>query len=640
MSTSLSHILAGAWRAFRLSWKQLVVTDLAYKAVAFALLFPLTGLALRGFLALSGNQAVADFDILFFALSPLGLATIVVVGAVLLAVVALEVASLMSIGLAAERGTRIVALDALRFVAGRAGAVVRLGAQVVGRTLLTTLPFLAAGGAVYLWLLTDYDINFYLSEKPPVFWQAAVLIGLILMAMLAVLLPRLIGWTLAMPLVVFEDLPPARALRDSSARMEGRRARVTGVMIAWAVVSAAAGAIGFAAVRLLAAGLVPPLVGRPRAMLFAAGVVLVVWGTVSLLVSVGGMVAFALLGVAVYDAGGAADATRSAWLAEVSGAPVAWSARRVVTLLLIACLVAIGVGGAIIAGVPTATEVTIIAHRGAAGSAPENTMASFERAIADGTDWVELDVQETADGRVVVIHDADLMKVAGVPLNVWDATYEQLRDIDIGSWFAPEFADQRVPLLSDVLALCKGKAGVFIELKYYGHDQRLEQRVVDIVEAAGMASDVVVMSLKYNGIQKIRALRPDWRIGLLTAKAVGDLTRLDADFLAVNAGLATPIFVSTAHRRGKDAYVWTTNERIEMARFISRGIDGLITDEPAAARDVRDAMVALDPPERMVFELALRLRLVPEGEAEEGDDLEGESELGPAGATNTGPADG
>jgi len=345
-------------------------------------------------------------------------------------------------------------------------------------------------------------------------------------------------------------------------------------------------------------------------------------------------VAFALLGVAVYDTGGTGDATRHAWLDEVSAAPAAWNARTVAAFIVVGCLVALGFGALVLANLPTTTEVTIIAHRGAAGSAPENTMASFERAIADGTDWVELDVQETADGRVVVIHDADLMKIAGVPLNIWDATYEQLQGIDIGSWYAPAFADQRVPLLSDVLALCKGKVGVFIELKYYGHDQRLEQRVVDIVEAAGMASDIVVMSLKYSGIQKIRALRPGWRIGLLTATALGDLTRLDADFLAVNTGLASSTFVSSAHRRGKDAYVWTVNERIDMARFISRGIDGLITDEPAAAREVRDAMAALDPGERLVVELALRLRLVPQGEEEQGDDLEGEGELGPAGVTD------
>jgi len=169
---------------------------------------------------------------------------------------------------------------------------------------------------------------------------------------------------------------------------------------------------------------------------------------------------------------------------------------------------------------------------------------------------------------------------------------------------------------------------VFIELKYYGHDERLEERVVDIVEAAGMESDIVVMSLKYGGIQKVRELRPEWRIGLLTATAVGNLTRLDADFLAVNAGLATGSFVRGTHRRGKDTYVWTINDRVEMARFIVRGVDGIMTDEPAMLRQVTTTMAGLEPVEHLLVELALRMGIVPEAPEAETDDLEGEIDPG------------
>ncbi len=304
------------------------------------------------------------------------------------------------------------------------------------------------------------------------------------------------------------------------------------------------------------------------------------------------------------------------------------SARNVAWGLGAGAAAAALLGWLLIGTIRIVDDVAIIAHRGASGAAPENTMAAFERAIQDDADWVELDVQETADGRVVVIHDSDLMKIGGVNLAIRDATYEQLQDIDVGSWFAPEFADQRVPLLADVLVLCKGRVGVFIELKYYGHDERLEERVVDIVEAAGMESDIVVMSLKYGGIQKVRELRPEWRIGLLTATAVGNLTRLDADFLAVNAGLATGSFVRGTHRRGKDTYVWTINDRVEMARFIVRGVDGIMTDEPAMLRQVTTTMAGLEPVEHLLVELALRMGIVPEAPEAETDDLEGEIDPG------------
>jgi len=158
-------------------------------------------------------------------------------------------------------------------------------------------------------------------------------------------------------------------------------------------------------------------------------------------------------------------------------------------------------------------------------AAPENTLASIRRANEDGTDWVEIDVQETSGGEVVVIHDSDFMKLAGDPLKVWEGTLAQIQDIDIGSWFALEYSSERVPTLREVLAEVAGKSRLVIELKYYGNDQQLEQRVVDIVEQTGMVDNVAIMSLKYEGIQKIRKLRPDWfspvvrnawRLGLCT----------------------------------------------------------------------------------------------------------------------------
>lgn len=132
----------------------------------------------------------------------------------------------------------------------------------------------------------------------------------------------------------------------------------------------------------------------------------------------------------------------------------------------------------------------VMAHRGASKSAPENSLAAIGQAIEDGADWVEIDVQETLDGHVVVMHDSDFMKIAGNLLKIWDATLDDLRSIGIGSWFDPRFADESVSKLSDLLELCRGRVGVIIELKYYGHDQQLEQRVFDIVEQAKMVDQV------------------------------------------------------------------------------------------------------------------------------------------------------
>lgn len=249
-------------------------------------------------------------------------------------------------------------------------------------------------------------------------------------------------------------------------------------------------------------------------------------------------------------------------------------------------------------GVKSDQDVLVIAHRGAAGSHPENTLAALQAAVDAGADWVEIDVQETAEGDVVVMHDSDFMKLAQVDLKIWNATAEDLDDIDIGSWFDPAYSDQRVPRLADALEVTRGKARLLIELKYYGHDQALEERTAAVVDAADMNDQVAFMSLKYPAVGKMAALRPDWPSGVLAATAVGDLSGLDADFIAVNTGLVTPRLVRNAAQQGKKVFVWTVNDPLDMLAMVSLGVDGLITDEPALARAALQRHAGLETHER------------------------------------------
>jgi len=251
--------------------------------------------------------------------------------------------------------------------------------------------------------------------------------------------------------------------------------------------------------------------------------------------------------------------------------------------------------------------VLVIAHRGASADAPENTLAAFERAGAQGADFVELDVQETSDDVVVVAHDSDLMKVGRSPLRIWDASAEQLRAVDIGSSFAPEFADQRVPTLAEALELCKRGPRMIIELKDYGRSRRLEERVVELVEAAGMQDRIVTMSLSRPMVEQMKRLRPGWTAGLLAAKSLGSLSRLPVDFLAVESSMATRSFVRTAHAAGKPVYVWTVNDPNRMIRMIGLGVDGLITDRPALAREVVAQFERMSHAERLFLFVMTRL---------------------------------
>jgi glycerophosphoryl diester phosphodiesterase len=571
-------------RVWQLRWRFLT-THAALTLFAAAILSPLLGAMVRLAIGFSGAPALADQDIARFLLSPTGLACAIVVASVLIVAAVLETAVLMWIHMADRHDARANVLGGLAPIIRRLPALLMFAALLVGRLLLISAPFLLLAALAAWYFLAGHDINFFLAARPPEFTHAVIVIGALAVVMGALLVTRLVSWSMALPGLVFSGFGPADAFRRSADLTRKRRLPIATELAAWAAIGLTIGALvagtagtaarfvlqdsgaGFGAVAtLMAVALVLWFLANMAATTLTAG---------SLAVLLADRLGLCGAPVTVPFAGDDAETGRSAG--------TVWTAALALAAVAVGALV---VGGAVLADARTEDDVTVIAHRGAAGARPENTLASVRKAIEDGADWVEIDVQETRDGEVVVIHDSDFMKIAGVDLKIWNATMEDLAGIDIGGWFAPEYAGERTPTLAAVLREAKGRANVLIELKYYGHDERLEERVADIVDRADMAADIAVMSLNYDGVRKMKVLRPGWRVGLLAATAIGDMTRLEADFLAVSTGLASVHFVRRARAADRDVYVWTVNDPMAMSRMIARGAAGLITDEPGLARDV------------------------------------------------------
>jgi glycerophosphoryl diester phosphodiesterase len=615
-SRSLIHTVAGD---FRRSWRELALTDIAYKIIAFIVLTPLVGILFRILLAMSGKSVLADQDILFFFLGPVGWICFVVVGGLWLGIVALEQAALMGILCAAADGKRLGVIGALRFAAAHARPVIRVTARLLAFILLTLLPFLIAIGLIYFFLIGEHDINSYLKKKPPEFWVALALAGVTVAALVAVLLRLVTGWFFALPVVLFENVPAADALRTSRERATGHRRTLLCWIVGWSLATLVLSALSSALVMFLGRLVVPRAVGSLWLLITAIGVTVILWTIVNLVVNLLSTTTFATMLLNLYRELGTRDDfdPSRARIAETTGSSTGLrvTPARMMVAGVAGIIIAIGVGAAAIRTVHLEDRADVTAHRGSSAVAPENTMAAVKLAIEEGADWVEIDVQETADGEVVVFHDSDFMKVANKDLKIWDATMADLKDIDVGSWRSEDYKDQRVPTLGEVLDTCKGRVGVNIELKYYGdHAVQLEQRVVEVVEAHGMASDVVIMSLKVDAVEKMKETRPDWKVGLLMSVSAGDLENVNADFLAVNASFADREFIRSAHNaeKRKDVYVWTVNDAATMSIMISRGVDSLITDKPALAREVLEQRAKLSPPERLLLELAGALGVAPE----------------------------
>lgn len=289
-----------------------------------------------------------------------------------------------------------------------------------------------------------------------------------------------------------------------------------------------------------------------------------------------------------------------------------------------------------------AGQVDVIAHRGASAYAPENTLAAFEKAVAMGAHWFELDCTLSKDGRVIVIHDDDLERTAGLPAAVADLTLAEIRRAEAGSWFDESFRGERIPTLNDALDLARGRIGVYVEIKNADDDTELlahlmqlaegrdallpdkADNVIALIEQSGtrnlaltraaikqirenrMVSRVVVQSFSpiVCAIAKIEAPRirtellayydaerPQvWDEYLRWARLL-DVAGFNAEAEAVN-----PALVEETHAEGRTVAVWTVNDPAEMRRFQAMGVDAIITDKPDVALEVTAQPAAMPEP--------------------------------------------
>ena len=231
--------------------------------------------------------------------------------------------------------------------------------------------------------------------------------------------------------------------------------------------------------------------------------------------------------------------------------------------------------------------VEVTAHRGYSAAYPENTIPAFKGAIQVGADWAELDVQQTADGEVIVMHDSNLKRTTGLDKEVWQVTWDEIKDLDNGSWFDKKYQTVRIPTLEEVLKVCRGKIHLNIEIKPSGHDKDLEEQVAKLLKKYHMRDTCVVSSLKYDSLRKIKEADDSIETAYITSVSYGNFTDLEyADGYSVESTLLSKSFVNKAQKAGKQIYVWTVNSEERLEKVVGMGIDNVITDDPVMAKEL------------------------------------------------------
>ncbi|MBM4365085.1 MAG: glycerophosphodiester phosphodiesterase [Deltaproteobacteria bacterium] len=239
----------------------------------------------------------------------------------------------------------------------------------------------------------------------------------------------------------------------------------------------------------------------------------------------------------------------------------------------------------------------VVAHRGASAYAPENTLAAYREALARGAIAVETDVHVAATGEVVVSHDATTLRTTGVDRVIADTPWRELRALDAGRWFGEAFAGEPLPLLSELLALLKGRAVLCLELKA-GKD--LVALAAADVDRAGQRGEVVIFSFDAAFIAEARALLPDVPAVHLLVPLAPDLPDgthapyAPGDIEPARASGATAVgfaykylsaeVVAAAHEAGFPVFAWTVNDEADALRVRDLGADVIISNRPDAVQ--------------------------------------------------------
>jgi glycerophosphoryl diester phosphodiesterase len=233
----------------------------------------------------------------------------------------------------------------------------------------------------------------------------------------------------------------------------------------------------------------------------------------------------------------------------------------------------------------------VVAHRGASAICPENTLTAFELAKEAGADAIELDVHQTADGDIVVVHGFELSRTTNGLGLVHEVTTDYVRSLDAGSWWSEDFAGERVPLLDEVLAL----DGIHFEIELKGHGKQLVEKVLALVNDHDVLHRVEFTSFHLLALSELRRQAPNARIGLFARQepywpndirqhlVLADRDLLDAAVVHVSASDFDADWADACHAHGATAYAANADTTDEIRRVANEGADQLSTRDPGLA---------------------------------------------------------
>ena len=586
----MPDMIAEARANLRRSWRRAMIYGVAFTIISAVVLAPFfTWLALQ-VLSFGGAPVATNVDIAGVVASIPGILALLAFSLGTAVILVMGIGGHVVLACDAEHGTPRAPVSAFRASASAAPRLLRPALGLVGIYVLVLVPALVTAYDILRAAALGSSENVFLQVVPASPLGAAgfyALLGLVILLCYWLL----IRWTFVLHALLIED----RGLGESMTRSAALVATNRPLVIKSVLGVHGAIILVFALEALLFRGLVwlcfDVIAQGSEAMTIVFAALLVVLTTV---------VATA---TAVLATSAAASMATVLW-AKLGGevpAPAHGGERLRLPLPKTSRGILLASGVLLLVGLLFAwpqleqaftfqfSPIKVTAHRGSSAAAPENTWAAIKLAMEEKSDYCEIDVLEAKDGAVVLIHDINLRRLAGVNQNVFDLTGDELTKLDVGRWFDPKFEGELMPLLEDVILHVKGKMKLNIEIKVHGRERDIPETVVDLIHKHDFIDECVVTSLDMGILRRVRAKDPKIKIGAIVTASIGNVHALDVDFYSVERAQATVSFIRRSHARGREVHVWTTNAEDTIQRMIDRGADNLITDYPARAVNMRDS---------------------------------------------------
>ena len=580
----------------------LLIFYLFFAGIALSVLAPVFSWALAALQPVTGEAAITTGGLLQFLTSWGGLIWLFVTSLLAVLVIVLQQAGMLLIASTQGSSEYRIVLWALWGVARKFVRLLALTIIQVAAHWLVTLPFLLAIAQLYSFFLSPYDLYYLRLVRPMELWWFGGIAGALLLGAITVNGWLFLRWILAVPLVVLDNQEVKVALRDSirlsrKQRLPALAALMSGlaaVVIMPITVTLVFRAVGGHVLEALPQNmdLLVPI------MLFYAGL----YTLSTLTLAFFGIAAYSTLVYAIHErVSGAHRGPRSLRISQKAG-PIAWTAEVLLIVL------ALSQSWLVVHSHDFTDNVSVTAHRGSSMMAPENTRSAIELAIADGADYVEVDVRMTADGIPVLWHDANMRRIFGLDGKISDITYEEALELDAGLWFSPDFEGERILTLQQAIAITRGRVGLYVDIKPDADTPTLTRDVVELLQQEDAIERTVVAAADSQVLNQVKRLEPSLRTTLLAQFIVGPLHRESFDILGLRHNRVNAASVAETHHSGQELHVWTVNQRDDMARFIDMGVDNIITDRPDVLVELIRERSALTDAELFVTKMRNWLR--------------------------------